>query len=148
MSYQEKESIISLSSNFLIFSIYYIYIYQMYQEGSIPPSEAFKFWGSAIFILIPVMVVLSITIHIIFAIINKITSSEDDPGFRDELDKIIELKALRNAYYVFLVGFMLSMGSQIIEMSSVAMFSMLFFSWMSAAVFYDSTRIYFYRKGF
>lgn len=147
MSYQEKRSIVSLVSNILIFTFYYIYVLQLYQEQSLKSTDDFSFWGAVILIFIPVSIVIKIIIHIVFSIINTIATNEEEPSFSDELDKLIDLKATRNFCFAFLAGFFLSMGSLVIKMPPIVMFNILLFSMIVSGIIIDITQLYFYRKG-
>lgn len=147
MSYQEKKNIVSLISTLLIFGSYCLYVFQMYQEGSIDSTDSFSFWGSVILILIPVSIVAKIIISIVFNIIYRITTHEKEPSFSDELDKLIELKATRNSHYVFILGFLLSMGSLVIDMPTSVMFIILIFSGFVSEVVGVITQLYLYRRG-
>jgi hypothetical protein len=146
MSYQEKKNIVSLISTLLIFGIYCWYVFQMYQEGRID-STSFRFWGAVILILIPVSIVAKIIISIVFNIINRITTNEKEPSFSDELDKIIGLRATRNSHYVFVIGFLLAMGSLVIDMSPSVMFITLIFSGFMSEMVGGITQLYLYRRG-
>lgn len=147
MSYQEKKNIVSLISTLLIFGFYSLYVFQMYQEGSIDRADTFRFWGAAILILIPVSIVAKIIISIVFNIIYRITTNEKEPSFSDELDKLIELKATRNSHYVFILGFLLAMGSLVMDMPLSVMFITLILSGFVSELFGVITQLYLYRKG-
>lgn len=147
MSFQEKKIIVSLCTTILIFTIYIISVFQKYQDWSPDTVETFKFWAAAILILIPIAVVAKIIIHIIFIIINRIATREKEPNFTDELDKIIELKSLRNSHFVFVLGFLLAMGSLVMDMSVSVMFIILFFSGFMSEVVGNITQLYMYRRG-
>ncbi len=147
MSYQEKKNIVSLVSTILIFGFYCLYVFQRYQEGSMDTTETFKFWGAAILILIPVTIVAKIIIDIVFNIINRIATKEKEPSFSDELDKLIELKATRISHYVFVLGFLLAMGSLVMEMQPSTMFIILIFSGFVSEVVGVITTLYCYRRG-
>jgi hypothetical protein len=84
----------------------------------------------------------------VFAIINKIATNEDIPVISDERDKLIELKAVRISHWIFIFGFMLSMGSQAFGMQPWVMFITLVFSGFVASVISEIARIIYYRKGF
>lgn len=92
-------------------------------------------------------IVSQIIIHIIFAIINKIVTNEDISSITDERDKLIELKAIRISHWIFIFGFLLSMGSQAVGMQPWVMFITLIFSGFIAAIVSEIAKIYFYRKG-
>ncbi|MBU2491413.1 MAG: hypothetical protein KJ571_02240 [Bacteroidetes bacterium] len=148
MSFQEKRNLVSLLSNLLISIIYFVYVIQNYVSGSLTDITDFRFWGAVILILIPVQIVGKIILHIIFTIINKIITNEDEPSFSDELDKLIELKAARNSLILFMIGFVISMASLVIGMPIALMFIILILSLISSEVIWDVSHLYLYRKGF
>ncbi len=147
MSYQEKKSIVTLVSTLLISSIYSMYVFQMYQEGRFHSTDVFSFWGSFILILIAVSIVAKIIIFIIFNIIYRIATNEKEPSFSDELDKLIRMKATTISHYVFIVGFVLAMGSLVIDVPHYVMFILLILSGVVSDVVGLITEIYLYRRG-
>ncbi|WP_373228703.1 hypothetical protein [Cohnella sp.] len=147
MSYQEKKNIVSLASTILIFGFYCLYVFQRYQVGSMDTTDTFKFWGAVILILIPVTIVAKIIIDIVFNIIYRITTKEAEPSFADELDKLIELKATRYSHYVFVLGFLLAMGSLVLEIQPSVMFIILIFSGFVSEVVGTITKLYCYQRG-
>lgn len=147
MSYQEKRTIVSIISGLLIFGIYSAYIYSTYPEQFHGPEVDFKFWGKAFLILLPVTIVARIIIFIIFGIVNKVAWNEDGPCFEDERDKLIELKATRNGYYVFMLGFMLAMGSLLMDWPPYSMFLVFAFSGVIAELVSGFSSLHFYRRG-
>jgi hypothetical protein len=146
MSYQEKKNIVSLISNLLILVIYCSYVIQMYQAGSID-STSFRYWGSVILILIPVSIAAKIIISIVFNMIYRITTNEKEPSFSDELDKLIELRATRNSHYAFVIGFLLGIGSLVIDMPPSVMFIIFIFSGLVSEMVGGITQLNLYRKG-
>lgn len=146
MSYQEKKSIVSLISTLLIFGTYSLYIFQQHSAEIFAPA-AFSFWASVILILIPVSIAAKIVINIVFNIIHRMATNEQEPAFMDELDKLIELKSTRNSHYVFVFGFLLSMGSLAMNMPVYVMFMVLILSGLLSEIAGVITTLYFYRKG-
>lgn len=147
MSYQEKRNIVSLISTFFIFGFYCLYMFKKYPDGSLDQVYIFSFWGAFILILIPLTIVAKIIIAIMFTIIYRIASNEDEPSFADERDKLIELKATRNSHYVFTLGFLLSMGSLVMDMQPTVMFIILIGSGLVSESVGVITQLYHYRKG-
>lgn len=147
MSYQEKKNIVSLISTILIFGSYCGAVYFRYSDMNLEGAELFRFWGAVILILIPVTIVAKVIIEIVFIIINRIATKEVEPSFVDELDKLIELKAMRMSYFVFILGFLLAMGSLVLQMTPSVMFVILIFSGFISDVASCVTRLYHYRKG-
>lgn len=145
---REKRIIVSLISSILILGFYSLYVYNKDIAGDLDIINDPKFWGKAFLILIPVSIVAQIIIHIVFAIINKIVTNEDIPTITDERDKLIELKALKVSHWIFILGFILSIGSQAIGMQLYVMFITLIASCFVATIFEEIIKIYLYRKGF
>ena len=147
MFFQEKRNIVSIISTILITAVYYLYVYYNYIIEDPEIINNVKFWATVIIVMIPVQIIFKIIIHIIFTIVNKIATNEDEPPFSDELDKLIELKSLRNAFIVFMAGFALSMASQLIDMGISTMFITLLSALLLSEITGDCTQIYYYRRG-
>ncbi|TVY02894.1 hypothetical protein [Paenibacillus cremeus] len=147
MTYQEQKSIVSLISAILIFGSYCAYMYPQYPQGGLESTAAFHYWGTFVLILTLVSIVAHIIISIIFNIIFRITTGEKEPTFADELDKLIDLKAFRNSFFVFILGFLLAMGSLVIDQPIQVMFLILIASGFISDVTGSITRLYHYRKG-
>ena len=147
MTYQEKKSIVSLISAILIFGFYCLYMYPQYPDGGLESTETFRYWGSFVLNLTLVSIVAHIIISIIFNILFRITTREKEPKFADELDKLIDLKAFRNSFFVFIVGFLLAMGSLVIYQPLQVMFIILITSGFISDVTGSATKLYHYRRG-
>ncbi|KRF38586.1 hypothetical protein [Paenibacillus sp. Soil787] len=147
MSYQEKKHIVSFISTLLIFGFYCLYVFQKYQDMRMDTTETSHFWAAAILILISVSIIAKIIISIVFNIIYRIATKEVEPSFSDELDILIDLKATRNSHYVFTLGFLLAMGSLVVDMSPSTMFIILIFAGFMSDMVGVFTQLYLYRKG-
>ena len=93
-------------------------------------------------------IVAKIIIYILFSIVNMIATREEEPSITDERDKLIELKATRNSLYVFGAGFLVAMGSLVMEMPPSAMFIILICAGIVSEMISDLSQFYFYRRGF
>ncbi|WEK54445.1 MAG: hypothetical protein P0Y55_18225 [Candidatus Cohnella colombiensis] len=147
MSFQEKRNIVSLISTLLIFGSYCLYNLQKFPNGNTSLEDTISFWGSFILILLPVTIVAKIIISIAFSIIHKIATNEKEPSFSDELDKLIELKSHRNSYFMFGLGFVLAMGSLVIDKPINVMFLILLISGFTAEVTGYISQLMYYRRG-
>jgi hypothetical protein len=148
MDSKEKQILVTMISMVLIFVCYSLYVYNKYIAMNPGILNDFKFWGKSFLILIPVTIVAQIIIHIIFSIINKIVTNEDMVTLSDERDKLIDLKAIRISHWIFTLGFLFSMISQVIGLPPYAMFFTLFASGFVSAIISEISKIYYYRKGF
>jgi hypothetical protein len=147
MTYQEKKSIVSLISTIIIFGAYCAYMYTQYPVGLQDSTETFRFWGSFVLILMLVSIVAHIVNSIAFNMVFRITTGEKEPSFADEMDKIIELRSFRNSFFVFVLGFLLAMGSLVIEEPLQVMFVILIIFGFISDVTGSVTKLYHYRKG-
>jgi hypothetical protein len=144
---QESRIIVSLTTSILIFAFYSLYVYYRFIEDNPGIVNDFKFWGKAFIYFIPIAIVIQIIIHIIFAIVNKIVTNEDIPMVSDEMDRIIELKALRISHWTCALGFMLGMGSQAIGMAPWILILCMLIACFLSTVGSELAKIYMYRKG-
>jgi cell division protein FtsL len=147
MDQKEKQVLVTLISTIVIFGLYSLYVYDKYVAVNPEIINDFKFWGKTFLILIPVAIAAQISIHILFAIINKIVTQEDIPTIDDERDKLIELKSIRISHWVFTLGFMLAMGSQAIDMQPWVMFVTLIFSGFVSGIASEVAKFIYYHKG-
>ncbi|ASS68163.1 MULTISPECIES: hypothetical protein [unclassified Paenibacillus] len=147
MTYQEKKSIVSLISSILIFAAYCLYRYPQYPEGVMDSKEVFHYWGSFVLVLTVVTIAAHIVISIVFNIVFRMTTGEKEPSFADELDKLIDLKAFRNSFFVFVIGFLVAMGSLVMDQPSKVMFIILIASGFLSDVTGSLSRLYHYRRG-
>jgi hypothetical protein len=148
MDIKEKRILVSLLSSVLVILFYSWYVYSKYIADNPAILNDFKFWGTSFIILIPVAIGIQIVIQIIFAIVTHILNKgeEIDP-IDDERDKLIELKAIKISHYLFILGFVLAMGTLAMGMQPWVMFVVLISSGFLASMVNEILRLYFYRKG-
>jgi uncharacterized membrane protein len=146
MSFQERRSIVNLISAVLITALYSAYMLPRLPEGNAYSPEVFRFWGAFFLILMPVTIVARIAIYIGFYIVNTIATKEE-ASITDERDHLIELKASRVSLYVFVFGFLLAMGSLVLDMPPSTMFIILVCSGILSEVVSEISQFYFYRRG-
>ena len=144
---KETQVLITLISLILIPGIYTLYVYNKFIAGNLVILNDFQFWGKRFLVLVPVMIVAMIIIHIVFAIVNKIVTNEDIPTKTDEMDKLIELKALRISHWTYSLGFIMALASQAIGMQSWVLLTILISSCFIAGITESIAKIFFYRKG-
>jgi len=147
MGHHEKQSIVSIIGSVLVIGFYSLYVYRNYILADMELLNDFQFWGKSFLYLIPVAIVVQIVIHIIFAIANRIITQEEMPDITDERDKLIELKSIRISHWIFILGFMLAMGSLAMGMKPYIMFLTLISSGFLASLASEVAKIIYYRKG-
>ena len=147
MSYQEKQNIVNIFSGLLVTVIFGLLVYQRHMQGQFDLTEDFRTWGIVFLIFIGISVVVRIIIQIIFHIINAIATREEDVPKEDERDKLIKLKAMRNSYYAFTSGFVVSVVGLALGMPVHWIFLAFVASGLIAEILDNGSQIYYYRKG-
>ena len=148
MSYNERRAVAGFITTILISALYFVYVFERHPAGSAYSADVFHFWGSSILILLPVSTAANIIVQIASNISFSMATNEKQTHLLDERDKLIELKATRNAFYVFTLGFVLAMGSLVIDWPPSVMFVVLISSGFMAGMAGYVSKLYFFRKGF
>ena len=153
MTYQEKKGLTNIISSILITTIYGIIMYQRYLNGAIDDSNIFKFWAIIILIFIPISIVARIIIMIAFHILEAVVQTaqgkdiEDEMDVTDERDKIIHMKASTIAMYIFSLGFVVALVTQLFDVSNHVFFIVLISAGLITDVVSESLMIRYYRRG-
>ena len=147
MTYQEKQNIVNIVSGVLIAAIFGWIVYQRHLEGRFDLTEDFQKWGIIMLVFMGVSIAARIIIYIIFHIINAIATREEDIPVRDERDKLVEMKSVRNSYRVFSICFMLAIISLAIGMPLYGLLIAFVVSGLVAEIVENVSQIIYYRKG-
>jgi uncharacterized membrane protein YjjP (DUF1212 family) len=167
MFYQEKKTIASIISGFLVLAAYIIYGISKYQQAGPNLLNDLKFWAAAMLVAIVggivVTILFQIALHIILAAADEVAKEVSNKTKRpaavdaceelemenveDEMDKLIALKAMRNAYAVVGIGFIASLVSLYVEKPPAIMLNIIFISFILGSLFEGFSQLYFYRKG-
>src|SRR5215467_12464423 len=111
MSAQERQATASLLATLLLAAFFLAYVLPRYPSGNPYAPEVFHFWGLVVVILVPVSIVANIVASMVLSMVYAMATKEEmASSFADERDKLIQLRALRIALYVFICGFFLAMG--------------------------------------
>ena len=149
MSYQEKERVASSLSGIVITLIYTWIIYRSKIVPRPGIVEDFSFWGKIVLIFIGVSIGARTILLIIFNIIYMISTRGEDgpPAFKDERDKLIELKSVRNSLVVFTIGFVTAMVLLAAGLPGYSMFPVLMAGGLLSEIAGDISAVRYYRRG-
>ena len=175
MYYQEKKTVASIIAGILVLVFYSIYGINKYLELGENLLNDMKFWATAILIAIVggiiIAIIVQIVFHIVLAITNEVAKEvakemakevskktgnegkfeayEEDEitDFEDEMDKLIALKAMRNAYIVVGTGFVIALITLYLKMPPAIMLNITFAAFSLGSLFEGFSQLYFYRKG-
>ena len=150
MSFQEKNTTVSLSIFVIILGFYLIRVFQMVQHESFNSTNVFRLWGIIIVLAVIGTILATILTHIAGGIIHKVRTNEDPhiEDIQDERDQIIDMKGTRVAYTFSSIGVALSMLTFVFGQPPLVMFTLLIFFGVLAQVVADIWRLTLYRRGF
>jgi len=135
-SFQEKSIWISLVTISLIFGYYFVRIFKMASQDEINVIK-----NTVLFISVIVMVIIvEVVFHIVLALRTR-------PETKDERDRLIELKATRNAYFLLVFGIFLSIGSIAASVPPFIMVHIIMFFFIISEIAKFLTQLFYYRRG-
>lgn len=147
MYYHEKQNYVNIFSGIFITAVFACIVYQRHRAGHIDITGDYKTWGILMLIFVGISIVVRIIIQIIFHIINAIVTREEDIPKKDERDRLIGLKATRNAYYAMSGIMVLTILLLAVGMPVYGIFIAFVISGLVTELVENSSQIYYYRKG-
>ncbi len=147
MSFQEQKTIFSVVSGWTISFFFGWYVIINYSQQLWASPVDLPFWGKTFLIFMGVSIGARIVVHIIFHIIYKMATDDQDMDITDERDKLIELKAQRLTHVFFILGFIISMWSLTWDVPHYYWFLIIFFGGLLSELGGGVLTIYYYRKG-
>ncbi|MES0488413.1 MAG: hypothetical protein ABUK01_00370 [Leptospirales bacterium] len=147
MSYQERNTIANLISSIIVFGLYGMYMFNMYQEGRFDGAGAAALVGKSIFVLICASILVTIAVSILFNIFYAIITKEKVQSVTDERDKLIELKGMQVSFIAFGVGFVGSMGALALGIAPFMVFLFIMYSMFFGNGLGEIIKLYLYRRG-
>ena len=155
MSYQEKKSLTNIISSVVITTVYAVIIYQKYLDGVLDDSNIFRFWAIVILIFIPISIIARIIILIIYHILEAIVQTSKGKDIDDVIDdvvdereKLIQMKSNSISMYIFSLGCILALATQLFDVSNHLFFIVIITSGLIMDVVSESLMIRYYRRGF
>lgn len=160
MSYQEKRTIVSIISGVLLLAVYCIYAIGKYQLQA-NSLDDLKICGTTMLIFIGIGIAAMIVIQILFHIALSIgiaarekhcdeKAIEKEIGLtmvEDEMDKLIELKALKTGFIICGAGFVAALVSAVFNCPAAVVLNIMFLSFGLGSLVEGTLSLYYYRKG-
>ena len=146
MVYHEKQNYVNIFSGILITAVFALIVYNKQMSGTIDLTGDYRLWGYLLLIFVGVSVIARIIIQIVFHIINVIVTREEDVPKKDERDRMIALKATRNAYYS--LSFVLLTMIVLLALGAPmnAVFIAFIIGGLITEIIENSSQIYYYRR--
>jgi hypothetical protein len=137
MSFREKSAWISLVSVFLVFTFYFLHV----PWSLTPPADPPMF--HVLLLSIATLIGIEIAAHVVLAL----RSPKEARTPKDERERLIDIKAVRIAYYVFVLGVSASVFSTHYGANQFALGYGILLAFVIAQLTSYAARIYYYRRG-
>lgn len=143
MSFRERSAWISLVITPVIWGAYFWKIWpDVVDDGALSVATAGMFVGTVVMLVI-VQIVLAIVLAIVAAVLRQ--RSEEQP--MDERDQLIDLKAIRVAYYVITALLIAVSGLWLFGMSPLVMANGILAAMVIAEILRAGSVVLAYRRG-
>lgn len=160
MSYQEKRTLTSMVVGFAVLVSYCVYTVNAYQNGLFAPDDM-KFCAKTMLIFIGIGVGATIVSQIIFNILlsigaairngdgdsKAIEKEIDNAAVEDEMDKLIELKAMKLGFIIAGTGVVLALLAVVLDIPNAVMINILFLSMSIGSLAEGALSLHYYRRG-
>ncbi len=160
MSYQEKRTVTSILVGVLVMGAYCVYAFGKYRSGAAGLDDP-RFWGVTMLVFIGVGVVSAIIVQIVFHILfsisiavkerngdqERIGKAVEAAVVEDEMDQLIELKAMRVGFAICGAGFIGALVSLVFHCPIGIMLNILFLSFSVGSLAEGALSLYYYRAG-
>jgi hypothetical protein len=160
MSYQEKRTLTNMAVGFALLIAYCGYMLSAYQNGWFLPDDL-KFCAKTMLIFIAIGIAATIVSQIIFHILlsaeaairkgncdsKDIETEIAQASVEDEMDKLIELKAMRLGFVIAGVGVVSALLAIVLGIPNAVMLNILYLSMSVGSLAEGGLSLYYYRRG-
>ncbi len=164
MSYQEKRTIVMMTTSALLLVAYCVYAFSRVQSGLAMATDI-KFWAGTMLIFVGISIVANIITQIVFHILmavsysvkqHKETDDCDEASIdkhfqtettEDEMDKMIALKSSRVAFIIAGVGFGAGLAMVMFGASAAVLINAVYVGFSIGMIAEGIAQLHFYRKG-
>ena len=160
MAYQQKKTILSISTGILVMAAYILYALDRVNAGAADLGDM-KFWAGAMLVFIGIGAGITIVIQIVFHILlavsiaareressgKEINKTLKASTVEDEMDKLIELKSLRVGYALAEIGVAASLLSLVLGSPPAVMLNILFLSLGIGSLAEGFVSLHYYKAG-
>ncbi|MBC8555472.1 MAG: hypothetical protein H8D23_38140 [Candidatus Brocadiales bacterium] len=164
MSYQEKKTITTMFTGFVLLVIYCFYAWNKYTAHA-APIEDLAYWARLILIFLVIeicaMIVIQILFHILFSIGIAVREKIHNPETKDknidsiinqemvedERDKLIEMKSMRWGFVLVGISFGASLITLAAGVPTLVMLNIMFIAFNLSSVLDGSVQLYYLKRG-
>ena len=147
MTYQERNTTVTLVSFTAILAYFLTRILQMLQARGLLDDALFQLWIIVILAAIRISITATILTNIIYGIVTVIRTQEEPTYVEDERDKLVSLKGTRIQSAVNGLGTFVAMLSFVLGQPALVMFALLIVAGLVGQITGDIARLFYYRRG-
>ena len=165
MSFQEKKTLVSITSGVILLAAYCIYAFTKLNSGAASLANI-QFWAITILVFAGIgigsMIIIQILFHIIFSISIAIKSKINDESFDeknidkiinaeikiDERDRQIELKSMRFGYFFVQFGFVAGLAILAWNGRPAVMLNVMYLTFLVDSIIEGCVQLFHYRRGY
>ena len=152
MTYQERKTLVNLMTAIAILIGYVTFNFSVYEQVGALLLQDSVYWGKTMLKTIGVAVIAGVLIQVVFhfglTLRNEVTEEPVEiEDFDDERDKNIASKALKVQFWVFGLGFVLTLVLIAAGAAVGIALNCLFASLLIGMIGFSAVQLYHYRKG-
>ena len=149
MPYEERNAWVALIANVLIVSWFGWKVWTMSADGAFDGPDGLALWARTVLWMIPVSIVATIILSILFSIGASIATRDTDPSFvSDERDKRFSARGMIATMVVVSAGLIGGLVLLAFGGSAFVALNLILFSFAFGAFVSEALRLYFYRRGY
>jgi hypothetical protein len=138
LSFREKSVGISLVATIVIFGYYFANVIEGFASDDLDQADLFWLFVS----VVVMMIVVEVVLHIVLVI----GAGQEYVDITDERDRIIELKATRNAYFLLTAGVIASFFGLLLATEPLLMANILLGFLVGDELLKFASQLYYYRR--
>jgi hypothetical protein len=149
MTHEEKNTLVALVTNLLVTGFFAIRLIQMYQAGAFDGADSLVVWARTVLWMIPVSIVVTIVLMILFQIGFAIATRDAKPSFIiDERDKQFSRWSYIATIVVAGAGWMVALILLAFGLSAFAALNIVLFAFGAGDLASHLVKLYRYRRGY
>lgn len=146
MSHEERNTVVRLICSILTTAYVILRLHTLWAEGAFAGPDALQIWGRMVLWVIPIAIVLTTVLLIVFNILFAIATFDKRPDFTvDERDRLFQIRAMKVTMGVVSGGFILSVAALAFGWQALAVLTLIYFSFALGSFIGDLVKLISYR---
>lgn len=149
MTYQERNNLVAIFNNLIVSGYFAWRIYGMYLEGAFDGPDGLTIWAQTVLWVIPVSIIASIILTIVFNILFAIAARDPNPEMvSDERDRQFGARSIVTAVIVASAGFILALVVLALGLDGFYALNLILVGFVLADLIGSLVKLVSYRRGY